>query len=128
MRYEPRMRPPRISRALFVPVALATVAANLIVSGAARAATEAGAPDMLPILAGLVLILVGARLGGSLFEAFGQPAVLGELLAGVALGNLGLMGIHALEPLRTDAGWEIQPPPDTVRMAVTIGSSNGGEP
>jgi len=101
------MRPPRLSRALLVPVVLATVAASLLTSGAARAAGEAGAVDMLPILAGLVLILVGAKLGGTLFESIGQPAVLGELLAGVVLGNLGLVGIHALESLRTDLGLSI---------------------
>ncbi len=108
MRYEPvTMRPPMPSRALFVPVALATVAAGVLTSGAARAASEAGGVDMLPILGGLVLILVGAKLGGTLFESFGQPAVLGELLAGVAIGNLGLLGIHGLEPLRSDIGISI---------------------
>ena len=108
MRYEPgTMRPPMPSRALLVPVVLATVAANVLTSGSARAATEPGAVDMLPILAGLVLILVGAKLGGALFESFGQPAVLGELLAGVAIGNLGLLGIHALEPLSSDIGISI---------------------
>jgi Na+:H+ antiporter len=101
------MRPPMPSRALLVPIVLATVAASVLTFGPARAATEPGAVDMLPILAGLVLILVGAKLGGALFESFGQPAVLGELLAGVAIGNLGLLGIHALEPLRSDVGISI---------------------
>ena len=108
MRYEPgAMRPLMPSRALFVPVVLATIAASVLMSAPAGAAAEPGAVDMLPILAGLVLILFAARLGGSFFESFGQPAVLGELLAGVALGNLGLLGIHGLEPLRTDAGISI---------------------
>lgn len=108
MGYEPRtMRLPRLSRSLFVPVALATVAASALTSATARAASEPGGPDILPILAGLVLILIAAKLGGSFFESFGQPAVLGELLAGIALGNLGLFGIHALEPLRTDVGISI---------------------
>jgi Kef-type K+ transport system membrane component KefB len=86
---------------------LATLAASALTSATARAASEPGGVDMLPILAGLVLILIAAKLGGSLFDSFGQPAVLGELLAGVVLGNLGLLGIHALEPLRTDAGISI---------------------
>jgi Kef-type K+ transport system membrane component KefB len=108
MRYEPgTMRPPRLSRALLVPVVLATVAASLLTSGAARAATEAGAVDMLPILAGLVLILVGAKLGGELFESYGQPAVLGELLAGIVIGNLGLLGYDGLDSLRTQTGISI---------------------
>ncbi|MEK7330975.1 MAG: cation:proton antiporter, partial [Candidatus Eisenbacteria bacterium] len=101
------MRPPRLSRALLVPVVLATVAASLLTSGAARATTEAGAVDMLPILAGLVLILVGAKLGGELFESYGQPAVLGELLAGIVIGNLGLLGYDGLDSLRTQTGISI---------------------
>ncbi|MGH7730532.1 MAG: cation:proton antiporter [Candidatus Eiseniibacteriota bacterium] len=98
---------PRLSRALLVPALFATIAASLLVSPPARAAAEPGAVDMLSILAGLVLILVGARLGGAFFESFGQPAVLGELLAGIALGNLGLLGVHALDPLRSDVGISI---------------------
>jgi Kef-type K+ transport system membrane component KefB len=66
-----------------------------------RAATSAPhALDLKPVLAGLVLILVGARLGGALFERFDLPAVLGELLAGVLIGNLGLLGVHAFEGVR----------------------------
>ncbi len=56
--------------------------------------------DMMPVLLGLVLVLVGGRLGGALFVRLGQPAVLGELLAGVAVGNLGLLGWHGLDGLR----------------------------
>ena len=63
------MRLPIPSRTLLVPIALATVAATLLTSPAARAAGDPGGVDLLPILAGLVLILVGARLGGALFEA-----------------------------------------------------------
>ncbi len=40
----------------------------------------------------LTAILAVAALGGHLAEAFGQPAVLGELVGGVLLGNLGLAG------------------------------------
>jgi Kef-type K+ transport system membrane component KefB len=66
-----------------------------------------GGVDMLPILAGLVLILIGARLGGMLFERFGQSPVLGELLAGIVLGNLGLVGLHGLDQLRALSGIEM---------------------
>ncbi|MGV3720208.1 MAG: cation:proton antiporter [Actinomycetota bacterium] len=52
------------------------------------------------LLIGLVLILVGAKLGGALFERAGQPAVLGEILFGILLGNLGLIGLDGLEFLR----------------------------
>lgn len=41
-----------------------------------------------PILFGLVLLVIAAKAGGRLAERMGQPPVLGELLAGIALGNL----------------------------------------
>ena len=40
----------------------------------------------------LAVILVVAKLGGHLAQRVGQPAVLGELVGGVVLGNLGLAG------------------------------------
>jgi Kef-type K+ transport system membrane component KefB len=45
------------------------------------------------VLVALVLLLVAARAGGALAERLGQPAVLGELLAGIALGALPLLGV-----------------------------------
>ncbi len=48
----------------------------------------------------LALLIVAAKAGGELLGRLGQPPVLGELIAGVLLGNLGLFGIHALDPLR----------------------------
>jgi Na+:H+ antiporter len=98
------MRRPQLSRVLFLPVTIATGLATVLTSGPARAAAEPGGVDMLPVLAALVVILIGAKLGGGLFESIGQPAVLGELLAGVAIGNLGLVGWHGLDGLRDLAG------------------------
>ncbi|MFH1276741.1 MAG: cation:proton antiporter [Candidatus Woesearchaeota archaeon] len=46
----------------------------------------------------IAIILIFAKLS-SLVEKFGQPAVLGELVIGIILGNLGLLGMHLLEPL-----------------------------
>jgi Kef-type K+ transport system membrane component KefB len=45
----------------------------------------------------VAVILVAAKLGGDAAVRLGQPAVLGELLAGVVLGNLGLLGFHGLD-------------------------------
>jgi Kef-type K+ transport system membrane component KefB len=45
---------------------------------------------------GLAIILAAATLGGRLAARLGQPAVLGELIAGIAIGNLGLLGINGL--------------------------------
>lgn len=55
-----------------------------------------------PLLLSIVVIILTARLGGSLSESIGQPSVLGELFAGVLLGNLTLLGFHQLEFLRVD--------------------------
>lgn len=46
----------------------------------------------------IALLLLAARIT-LLIERWGQPPVLGELLAGVVLGNLSLVGIHLLEPI-----------------------------
>lgn len=47
---------------------------------------------VVPVLLGLVIVLAAAKLGGELFERVGQPAVLGELIFGMILGNLTLAG------------------------------------
>ncbi len=62
------------------------------------------ASPVTPVLIALVIILVAAKLGGELAERVHQPAVLGELLAGVILGNLTLFGFYGLEFLGTDFG------------------------
>jgi len=57
------------------------------------------ASPVLPVLAVLLLVIVAAKLGGALLERLGQPSVLGELLAGVLLGNLALVGFKGVESL-----------------------------
>lgn len=55
------------------------------------------------LLGGLAIILTAAKLGGDLATRARQPAVLGELVAGVLLGNLGLIGITGLEALKENS-------------------------
>jgi Kef-type K+ transport system membrane component KefB len=86
-------------------VALAAVVAVLLLP--ARAFAAGGAPDLAPLLLALVVVLLGARLGGALAERFRQPPVLGELLAGIVIGNLGLLGWHGLDGLRDLAGLDL---------------------
>ena len=50
----------------------------------------------------LALILMSARLFTPLAARFGFPAVLGELLLGVLLGNLSLFGIHFFDTIEKD--------------------------
>jgi Kef-type K+ transport system membrane component KefB len=47
-------------------------------------------------------MLVAAKLGGEFFARMGQPAVLGELVGGIIIGNLVLFGFMGAEPLRTN--------------------------
>src|SRR6266436_993066 len=67
-------------------------------------AAEAGAhgDPVAPVVVSLAIILVAAKLGGDLASRLGQPAVLGELLAGVALGNLTLLGFGGLGFVTSD--------------------------
>ncbi|MBK9169509.1 MAG: cation:proton antiporter [Bryobacterales bacterium] len=55
---------------------------------------------LIPYLFALVGILLAAKVGGEVFERLGLPAVLGELLTGMILGNLHLAGIDWAEPLK----------------------------
>ncbi len=63
--------------------------------------------SMDALLLALVVLLPSAKLGGMAAERLGQPAVLGELLAGMLLGNLALVGFDGLDYLKTDAAVEI---------------------
>ena len=54
------------------------------------------------VLLVLAIILVSSKVGGDLAMRLGQPAVLGELASGILLGNLGLVGFHALDSIRRD--------------------------
>ncbi len=54
------------------------------------------------VLIGIATMLVVAKLVGELFERNGQPAVLGELTAGILMGNLVLFGFQGVEPLKTN--------------------------
>jgi Kef-type K+ transport system membrane component KefB len=55
------------------------------------------------VLIGVAIMLVLAKLGGEIFERLHAPAVLGELFAGIVLGNLVIFGFNYAEPLKTNA-------------------------
>jgi Kef-type K+ transport system membrane component KefB len=62
---------------------------------------ESGSHDFATTFLWIAIILVAAKLS-SLVEKIGQPSVLGELVIGVILGNLVLVGLHIFEPIKTD--------------------------
>jgi len=56
--------------------------------------------EVADVLLGLIIILLAAKLGGDLFERFKQPAVLGELIIGMLIGNLAMVGPEIFEPFK----------------------------
>lgn len=84
-----------------VSVVLATTA---FLVAAPAFASEAGAhtDPVANLVLALAVILIAAKLGGDLAVRVGQPAVLGELLVGVLLGNLALAGAPGIEQIKSD--------------------------
>lgn len=64
-------------------------------------------PVVVPVLFALIVVLVVAKIGGDLLERVHQPAVLGELVFGVIIGNLALVGFDGLEFLKTNISFEV---------------------
>jgi Kef-type K+ transport system membrane component KefB len=60
------------------------------------------ADPVAPLVLSLAILLIVGKVGGELATRLGQPAVLGELVAGIVFGNLTLAGINAFDPLKTD--------------------------
>lgn len=75
--------------------------ALIIAATTVWAAGGNGGHGIGPTILWITFILLIAKFAG-LIERFGQPAVLGELVAGVIIGNLTLLGIGLFEPIKTD--------------------------
>lgn len=74
----------------------------VMASGAAEGGAEAaGHAGFALTFLWIAVILIAAKLSG-LVEKIGQPSVLGELIIGVVLGNLVLLGIDVFEPIKQD--------------------------
>ena len=58
---------------------------------------------LAPVVLALAVILAVAKLGGDAAERIGQPAVLGELVVGVLVGNLTLLGVDWFQFITTNA-------------------------
>jgi Kef-type K+ transport system membrane component KefB len=67
------------------------------------------------VLLALTIILAAAKIAGHVSVRLGQPAVLGELIAGVVLGNLTLIGIDAFHSIAEDPTVDI-----LARLGVVI--------
>ncbi len=78
-----------------------------LVAGQSHEPSATHADPVTPIVLALAIILAAAKVGGHLAVRLGQPAVLGELVAGVALGSLDLAGVGWLRTIKADATVEI---------------------
>jgi Kef-type K+ transport system membrane component KefB len=81
--------------------AVAVTAAATLIPTLVSAQEHDGGHGATQTILWIALILLAARLSG-VVERFGQPTVLGELLVGVVLGNLALVGLDFFEPATTD--------------------------
>jgi Kef-type K+ transport system membrane component KefB len=81
------------------------VAFVLVLSSAIGAQSQSAGHDdpVSNVVLGLAVILIAAKLAGHLAVRIGQPAVLGELIAGVALGSTDLLGLQWFHAFETDA-------------------------
>ncbi|MEI7634374.1 MAG: cation:proton antiporter [bacterium] len=79
----------------------ATTAVAPAAESSSRAVAAVPAEDhsgtVAKVLLVLMIILAIAKLGGDIFERIGQPAVLGELIFGILVGNMSLLHIGLLD-------------------------------
>ena len=89
----------------WLPVAVVAVAAFFVSSVFASPEEGAGAVAAhgpITTFLWIAVILVFAKVS-NLVEKWGQPGVLGELVMGVILGNLVLLGVDVFEPIKDDS-------------------------
>src|SRR6266542_5303707 len=82
----------------------AMVLAIALVVSPAWAATGSGGVRVGLTLFAVALLVTSATIGGLVVERWGQPAVLGELLVGIGVGNLLplIVGAHGVDLVRAD--------------------------
>jgi len=88
---------------LILTVICAFWATNLFAS----AGEGHGSSEISNVLLGLIVILLAAKIGGDFVERLKQPAVLGELIIGILIGNLYLLGIDVFEPFKHSVTLEV---------------------
>ncbi len=83
--------------------------------------TGHGSNEVEKTLLGLIVILLAAKLGGDVFERFRQPAVLGELVFGMIIGNMTLVGVQFFEPFEHSQILEVLAEIGVIILLFTVG-------
>jgi Kef-type K+ transport system membrane component KefB len=111
-----------------LPKVFITVVLSLCASAASLASDTGGGPgnghsetDFVTGLLSLVLLMVVAKLGAEIFERMQQPAVLGELLAGIAMSALGLAGIAFIAGLKDQPGLHVAAEIGVILLLFEVG-------
>lgn len=90
----------RKGKAIFLIGVLLCCAAPLLVWAEGEPNHSTHENPVIHVLLALAVILLAAKLGGDVMVRLRQPEVLGELLIGIVLGNLVLVGIPTFSFLR----------------------------
>jgi Kef-type K+ transport system membrane component KefB len=105
--------PRRTSANLLLLVLVATL--PIVITAQTEDAAGAHTDPVTPVVLGLAIILTAAKVAGHLAVRLGQPAVLGELVAGVVLGGFDLAGIDWFGSIEENATVDI-----LARLGVVI--------
>jgi Kef-type K+ transport system membrane component KefB len=97
---------------------------GLLVLASSAWATPAhggGVENVGKMLFGLVIILIAAKLGGHVLVRAGQPAVLGELVFGIIIGNLSIFNVHCCSFIRNDLGVRVLSEVGVILLLFQVG-------
>jgi Kef-type K+ transport system membrane component KefB len=112
----------------------------VLAAGQTHEPAGAHADPVTPVVLALAIILATAKLAGHLAVRMGQPAVLGELVAGVVLGSLDLIEIvgkqacslgaigRSLDRLSIDIGMIPRGEVGLIFANIGLGLSLAGQP
>ncbi len=115
------LTPQRFTLAIIVVIVLGVFG---FVFGAENSGGGGQGEEILEVLIALVVILLSAKLGGDLIERIHQPAVLGELVMGMIIGNVHLLGWEFFEPFKNELSLEILAEIGVIVLLFEVGLSS----
>lgn len=104
----------------FLPFLILLVSSQVVLANVESTAGN-NTDDLAQILLALVIILIAAKLGGDIFVRIGQPAVLGELIFGIIVGNLHLIGIDCCNFIKDSNGVKLLSEIGVVMLLFQVG-------